>query len=45
MLIRAYPTPQILRHKATQLGAARRDATANRMVEVMRAVADYMNDE
>jgi hypothetical protein len=42
MLVRTYPTPEVMRYKATQLESARKDREARQMVELMRAVADDM---
>jgi len=39
-LVRSYPTPEIMRHKASQLEAARKDASEN--VRLMRCLADDM---
>lgn len=41
-LAKTYPTPEIMRHKATQLEDARKNPQASQMVELMRAVADDM---
>lgn len=41
-LVRTYPTPEVMRDKATQLHAARRDPQASEMVRLMRRVADDM---
>ena len=41
-LIDTYPTPEIMRHKATQLEAANKDHNAQVTVGLMRAIADAM---
>jgi hypothetical protein len=41
-LVRCYPTPEIMRDKATQLEAARRDQMASGMARLMRRIADDM---
>lgn len=41
-LVRTYPTPEMLRDKANQLGDRRRDQQASQMVGLMRNVADDM---
>jgi hypothetical protein len=41
-LVRTYPSPVILREKADQLEAARKDWQARWMVKVMHGVADDM---
>lgn len=41
-LIETYPTPEVMRHKAGLLEAARQDAQASDMVRLMRSVADDM---
>ena len=41
-LVKSYPTPEIMRHKANQLVAARKDASGLGYARLMRAVADDM---
>jgi hypothetical protein len=41
-LIRTYPTPEIMRDKATQLTQARRDQTGTTVSQLMQALADDM---
>jgi hypothetical protein len=41
-LVKIYPSPAIMRDKANQLEAARRDEEARWMVGLMRAAADEM---
>lgn len=41
-MVNAYPTPEVIRDKAGQLAAARKDDRATAMVKLMREVADDM---
>jgi hypothetical protein len=41
-LVNSYPTPEIMRHKADELAAARKDKQARERVQFMRYVADGM---